>query len=62
VKWENGFMKDNISRYKGSMRLQIKQFIAFNAERVSKKDTHSATGVKKIFFVDVRKWRQNKGT
>jgi hypothetical protein len=55
-------MKDNISRYKGSMRLQIKQFIAFNAERVSKKDTHSATGVKKNFFVDVRKWRQNKGT
>ena len=54
-------MKDNISKYKGSMRLQIKQFIAFNAERVSKKDTHSATGVK-IFFVDVRKWRQNKGT
>jgi len=39
-------MKGDVSRYKNGIRLEIKQFVAFYAKRVSKKNRYAIMGFK----------------
>jgi hypothetical protein len=39
-------MKSDVSRYKNGITLEIKQFVAFYAKRLSKKNRYATTGVK----------------
>jgi hypothetical protein len=41
-------MKGDVSRYKNGIGLEIKQFVAFYAKRVSKKNRYTTTGVQVI--------------
>ena len=44
-------MKGDVSRYKNGIRLEIKQFVAFYAKRVSKKNRYAIMGFKFLSLV-----------
>lgn len=46
MKWENGFMKNNISGNKYLLSLDIIKFVSLYANGISKKNANSSPGIK----------------